>query len=244
MLAPKASLEKHWRRLGADIQEHRRRCRTSGRLASANAADMVSSALLDALLPVREVSAKEMASIMRNTSRAAADLIACLTQLHNFGMNLESLLPTVETIHHEDEANGGRDYGGEYVDARFSIYMKLPLSLTHEQRRDITEYALRVLMGDPFVALGIVRSVARKARVYKVKRHNLSGRRRFAHLVAMHMVRDSMRFFGVPRYERAEAFAMAASGVQIKGLRQMMEREKKVSATGGAKRSRAPLQGN
>jgi len=244
LLAPKASLENHWRRLHADIQEHRRRCRKSRRLVSANAADIVSSAVVDALLPAREVSAKEMVSNMRSTSRAAAELIARLTHLRNSGINLESLLPTDETIHCDDEENGGRDYGGKYADARFSIFMKLPHSLTQEQRKDITEYVLRVIMGDPFVALGVIGSVARMARVYKVKRHNLSGRQRFAHVVSMHMVRDSMRLFGVPRYERAEAFAKAASGVQIKGLRQMMEREKKVLATKGAIRSRAPLRGN
>jgi hypothetical protein len=244
LLAPKALLEQHWRRLQADIQEHRRQRRASGKLVRGNAADMVLNAMVDALLPVREVSAKEMASIMHNTSRAAAELISCLTLLRNTGMKIEELLPTDATIHHDDEENGGKEYGGAYEDARFFVYMKLPRTLTHEQRGDITEYALRVSMGDPMVTLGILGQIAQMARMYKVKRHNLSGRQRFAYVMATHMVRDSMKFFGSPRYERAEAFTKAASGVQVKGLRQMMEREKKMPATEGAKRRRAPLRDN
>ena len=92
--------------------------------------------------------------------------------------------------------------------------------------------------------MGILGRIAQTARVYKVKRHNLSGRQRFAYVMAAHMVRDSMKYFGVPRYERAEAFAKVASGIQIKGLRQMMEREKKKPATEGANRSRVQWQGN
>src|SRR5882672_2189250 len=64
--------------------------------------------------------------------------------------------------------------------------------------------------------------IAQNTRAYKVKRHNLSGRQRFAHVMATNMVRDSIRLFDAPRYERAEAFAKAASGIQVKGLRQMM----------------------
>ena len=213
-------------------------------MVAANAGDIVLDAVVDALLPVREVSAKEMASTMRSTSRAAVELIACLTRLRNTGMNLETLLPTEVTIHHDDEENGGKDYGGAYADPRFYISMKLPRSLTHEQRGDITEYVLRAVMGDPSATIGILGSIARMARVYRLKRHNLSGRQRFAYVMAQHMVRNSMKFFGAPRYERAEAFAKAASGVQIKGLRQMMERERKLPATDEARRGRARLRGN
>jgi hypothetical protein len=244
LLAPKASLEQHWIRLHADVHEHRRRRKASGNLASANAGDMVLNAVLDALLPVREVSAKEMASLMRNTSRAAADLSACLALLRNTGMNIQELLPTGEAFPHADEENGSGESEDAYADARFFIHMKLPRSLTHDQRGDITSHALRIVMGDPLVVMGILGRVAETARVYKVKRHNLSGRQRFAYVMATHMVRDSIRFFGAPRYERAEAFAMAASGVRVKGLRQMMEREKKIPATEGAKRRRAQLRGS
>jgi len=62
--------------------------------------------------------------------------------------------------------------------------------------------------------------------------------------MATNMVRDSIRLFDAPRYERAEAFAKAASGIQVKGLRQMMEREKRVRATVGQKKRRVPLRGN
>ncbi|GFE79250.1 hypothetical protein GCM10011487_12500 [Steroidobacter agaridevorans] len=227
LLAPKASLEQHWVRLNKDVQAHRRRSKASGKLARADAAHIVLNAVVDALLPVREASAKEMASNMRNASRAAAELITCLARLRNAGMNIEELLPTDETIAHEDEESGGRKYGGAYADARFFIYMKLPRSLLHEQRAELTDYALRVVMGDPFVSLGILGRIAHTTRAYKFKRHNVSGRQRFAYVMATYMVRDSVRFFGVPRYERAEAFTRAASGVQVKGLRQMMEREKK-----------------
>jgi hypothetical protein len=244
LLEKKASLGQHWRRLHADVQEHRRRHRASGKLARANAADMVLNAVVDALLPVSEVSAKEMALIMHDTSRAAKELIACLIRLRITGMNVEELLPTDETIHHDDEENGGRKYGGAYADARFFIHMKLPRSLIDEQRRDITDYALRVAMGDPYVTMGILGRIAQMAGAYKVKRHNLSGRQRFAYIMAKHMVRDSMRFFGAPRYERAEAFTKAASGVQVKGLRQMIEREKKMPATEEARRRRVPMRGN
>jgi hypothetical protein len=241
LIAPKASLERHWTRLHADILEHRRRRRASGKLARANAADIAMNAVVDALLPLREVSAKEMKSVMYNASRAAADLTACLTRLRDSGMNIEQLLPTDETIHHGDEKSDGM---GAYTDARFFIHMKLPRSLTQEQRADITEYALRVVVGDPLVTIGILGRIAQIARAYKVKRHNLSGRQRFAYVMAMHMVRDSIKFFGAPRYERAEAFTKAASGIQVKGLRQMMERDKRMPATEGAKRRRAPLRGN
>jgi hypothetical protein len=240
LMAPKAQLDKHWKRLHADMGEHRRRRKASGKLVTANVADIVVNAVVDALLPVREVPAKEITSIARNTARAAAELFACLTSLQKTGMSLESLLPTEEAIRHDRDENGDKDY----ADARFFIHMKLPRSLTNEQREEITEYALRVTVGDPFVALGVLGTIAQKASAYKVKRHNLSGRQRFAYLMAAHMVRDSMSFFGVPRYERAEAFAKAASGVQIKGLRQMMEREKNVPATKGPKKTRAPLRGN
>jgi hypothetical protein len=244
LLAPKASLEQHWRRLSADIQEQRRRRKAGGKLATANAADMVLNAVVDALLPIREVPAKEMAATMRNTSRAAADLIACLALLRDCGMNIEELLPTEKTIHHDDEEDGGREYGGAYRDARFFIHMKLPRSLPPEQRTDITDYVLRVVMGDPLVAMGVLGRIAHTARVYKLKRHNLSGRQRFAYVMAAHMVRDSLKFFGAPRYERAEAFAKAASGVRVKGLRQMMEREKKTPATEEEKKRRAQLRGS
>lgn len=243
-LASNASLERHWRRLHADVQEHRRQHKAKAKLARANAAEIVLSAVVDALLPIREVSARELTSHMHNTSRAAAELIACLTHLRNSGMSLEHLLPTAETIHHDDEENGGRAYGGAYGDARFFISMKLPRTLTHEQRADITDYALRVVMGDPWVTVGILGRIEEVARRYKVKRHNLSGRQRFAYVMARHMVRDSMRLFGAPRYERAEAFAKAASGIKIKGLRQMMEREKKLPATERAGQGRARLRGN
>jgi hypothetical protein len=99
-------------------------------------------------------------------------------------------------------------------------------------------------MGDPSAVEGILGRIAQTARVYKLKRHNLSGRQRFAYVMATHMVHDSIKFFGAPRYERAEAFTRAASGIQVKGLRQMMEREKKTPETEGAKRLRGPLRGN
>lgn len=244
LLAPKASLDQHWMRLHADIHEHRRRRKASGKLASANAADMVLNAVVDALLPVREVSAKEMATLMRNTSRAAADLSACLTLLSNSGMNIQELLPTGETFLHAVEGNGSGESEEAYADSRFFIHMKLPRSLTHDQREGITSYALRVVMGDPLVVMGILGRIAEMAQVYKLKRHNLSGRQRFAYVMATHMVRDSLKFFGAPRYERAEAFAKAASGVRVKGLRQMMEREKKIPAIEEERRRRVQLRGS
>ena len=76
LLAPKASLERHWVRLDADILEHRRQRRASGKLARANAADIAMNAVVDALLPLREVSGKEMTAVMHNASRAAADFSA------------------------------------------------------------------------------------------------------------------------------------------------------------------------
>lgn len=181
---------------------------------------------------------------MHGTSRAAAQLIAYLTLLRSAGMNVEELLATDETIHQDDEDSGGREYGGAYADARFFIYMKLSRFLTQEQRGNITDFVLRVVMGDPLVTIGILGRIARTTRVYKIKRRNLSGRQRFAYVMATHMVRDSIKLFGAPRYERAEAFTRVACGVQVKGLRQMMEREKKVPATEGAKMRGTPLRGN
>jgi hypothetical protein len=245
LLAPKASLDGHWRRLHADVQEHRRRNKARGKLASADAAGITIGAAVDALLPVREASAKEIKSVMHNASRAATELTACLTRLLDSGMNLGRLLPTAETIHEDDGKSGGEEYGGVYADARFFIHMRLPGSLTPEQRAVISDYALRVVMGDPFVAIGILKRIAQNTRAYKVKRHNLSGRQRFAYVMATNMVRDSVRLFDAPRYERAEAFAKAASGIQVKGLRQMMEREKRVRATVERKKKRRlPLRGN
>jgi len=244
LLAPKASLERHWRRLHADVQEYRRRQKKSGKLIKANAAQIVINAVVDALLPVKEVSSKELASMLRSTSRTAEELIACLMRLRNIGMNLDRLLSRDESTQRDNDENEANENGESYEDARFYIYMKMPRSLTHEERADLTTYALRVVMRDPSVAVGILARVAQADRVYKVKRHNLSGRQRLAYVMAEQMVRDSIRFFGSPRYERAEAFAKAASGVQIKGLRQMIEREKRTPATKGPKVSRNPLRGN
>lgn len=245
LLAPRAMLEQHWRRLHADVEEHRRRHKESGKLARASAADMVLNAVVDALLPVREVPAKVMASTMRNTARAAEELISCLTLLRNTGMNIEELLPTEKTIHHDVDESGTGEPAEAYSDARFFIHMKLSRHpLTPEQRLDITNYALRVITGDAMVIFAILGKIAKTARTYKLKRHNLSGRQRFAYVMATHMVRDSMKFFGAPRYERAEAFTKAASGVQVKGLRQIVERENKKPATEGAERRRAPLRRN
>jgi IS5 family transposase len=181
---------------------------------------------------------------MRDTSRAAAKLAACLTSLRDNGLNIEELLPSEETIRQDDEEGGGLEYGGGYEDARFFIHMKLRHWLAQEQRDEITEYVLRVILGDPAATLGILTRITQAAGTYKVRRHHLSGRQRFAYLMARHMVRDSERLFGGPRYERAEAFAKAASGVQVKGLRQMMEREKKMAAIKARKARGASLRGN
>jgi hypothetical protein len=74
----------------------------------------------------RDVPAKEIAAIMSSTSRAAAELIACLTRLRNTGIDLKTLLPTDETIRHDDEESRVSEPGGQYADARFFISMKLP----------------------------------------------------------------------------------------------------------------------
>jgi DNA-binding transcriptional MerR regulator len=243
LLAPKALLDRHWKRLQRDVQEYRQRQKAAGKLIMADAADIVLNAIVDALLPMREVPAKEMTNTMRRTSRAAAELVECLRRLRDTGMSLEKLFPTEDALHDDEGENGKKDYRSEYADAGFYIYMRLPKSLTHQQRADVAKDTLRIVVRDPWVTMGVLNTISEQARIFKAKRHNVSGRQRFAYVMATNMVRDSIRVFGSPRYERAEAFARAACGVKLKGLRQMLEREKRAPATEAAGRTHSPLRG-
>jgi hypothetical protein len=230
--------------LQADVSEYRRRQKAQGKLIRANAADIVLTGIIDALLPVNEVPARDLTVSMRQTAQAASELMRCLTQLNNTGLRLEDIFPTEGDLFSVDVEKGTRECRPEYVDAKFYIYMNLPRTVTHEERKAISERALRSVVTDPSVTLGVLAQLMEKASAYKVKRHNLSGRQRFAYVMATHMVRSSLKYFGTPRYERAESFVRAACGVRVKGLRQMMEREAKRSATKGSKKRAILLRGN
>jgi len=244
MAAREDVLESHWRRLQADVSEYRRRQKAQRKLIRANAADIVLTAIVDALLPVNEVPAKELTINMRQTAEAASELLRCLTKLNNTGLRIEDIFPTEDNLVSVGVEKGTREYRTEYVDAKFYIYMSLPSTLTHEERKAISERALRSVVTDPSVTLGVLAELMGKARAYRIKRHNLSGRQRFAYVMATHMVRNSLKYFGTPRYERAESFVRAACGVRVKGLRQMMEREAKRPATKISKKRAIQLRGN